>query len=84
MHQRIEEGFDVFLHDGDGNVGAARKVRPHELVIYIENAGDIIVPMDAVKDAESEKVILDSNKLSPKLLEAIRARENAKDPKLAG
>jgi hypothetical protein len=84
MHERIEEGFDVFLHDGDGNVGAVLKVRPHELVIYVENAGDFIVPMDAVRDAESEKVILDSSKLSLKLLEAIRARENAEDPKLAG
>jgi hypothetical protein len=34
--------FDVFLHDGDGNIGAVRKVRSHHLVIYIENARDFI------------------------------------------
>ena len=84
MHEKIQEGFDVFLHDGDGNVGAVRRVRRHELVIYIENAGDFIVPMDAVKDADSEKVILDSSKLTAKMLEAIRVRERAEDPKLAG
>jgi hypothetical protein len=84
MHEKIQEGFDVFLHDGDGNVGAVRQVRSHDLVIYIENAGDFIVPMEAVKDADAEKVILDSSKLTPKMLEAIRVRENAEDPKLAG
>jgi len=84
MHEKIQEGFDVFLHDGDGNIGAVRQVRSHDLVIYIENAGDFIVPMAAVKDADAEKVILDSSKLTPKMLEAIRVRENAEDPKLAG
>jgi hypothetical protein len=84
MHEKIKEGFDVFLHDGDGNVGAVRRVRAHDLVIYIENAGDFVVPMEAVKDADSEKVILDSSKLTPKMLEAIRLRERAEDPKLAG
>ena len=84
MHEKIREGFDVFLHDGDGSVGAVRKVPGHDLVIYVENAGDFVVPMDAVKDAEAEKVILDSSKLAPEMLKAIRIRENAEDPKLAG
>jgi len=84
VHEKIQEGFDVFLHDGEGNIGAVRQVRRHDLVIYVENAGDFIVPMEAVKDADAEKVILDSSKLTPKMLEAILARENAEDPKLAG
>jgi hypothetical protein len=84
MHENIREGFDVFLHDGDGFVGAVRQVRKSEIVVYVENAGDFEVPMDAVKDAEAEKVILDSTKLPPKMLAAIRARESAEDPKLAG
>jgi hypothetical protein len=84
MHEKIQEGFDVFLRDGSGNIGAIRAVRAHEIVVYIENAGDFIVPMSAVVDAESEKVILDSKKLPEKMLEAIRVREKAEDPKLAG
>jgi len=84
MHEKIQEGFDVFLHDGDGMVAAVRQVRKNELVIYVENAGDFEVPFSAIKDAEAEKVILDSALLSPKLLDAIRARHNAEDPKLAG
>ena len=84
MHEKIREGFDVFLHDGDGNVGAVRRVLKNEIVVYVENAGDFEVPFSAVKDAESEKVILDSSKLPPKMLDAIRDREKAEDPKLAG
>jgi hypothetical protein len=84
VHEKIQEGFDVFLRDGDGNVGAVRQMRSHDLMIYIENAGDFIVPMEAIKDADAEKVILDSSKLTPKMLEAIRVRENAEDPKLTG
>jgi hypothetical protein len=82
MHEKIQEGFDVFLHDGEGSVGAVRQVRKSELVVYVENAGDFEVPFSAIKDADAEKVILDSAQLSPKLLEAIRARHNAEDPKL--
>jgi hypothetical protein len=84
MHEKIQEGFDVFLHDGDGNVGAVRQVRHDSIVVYVENSGDFEVPMSAVKDAEAEKVILDPAHLPPKMLEAIRARKNAEDPKLAG
>ena len=65
MHEKIREGFDVFLHDGDKAFGAVRQVRKTELVVYIENAGDFEIPLSAVKDAEAEKVILDSARWSP-------------------
>ena len=42
----------VFIHDGDKAIGAVRKFSPHgrrELVIYVENAGDFVVPLGAVK-----------------------------------
>lgn len=84
MHEKIREGFDVFLHDGDDSVGAVRKVFANEIVVYVENSGDFEVPFSAVKDAEAEKVILDSGMLPAKMLEAIRSRHNAEDPKLAG
>ena len=83
MHEQIREGFDVFLHDGAGNVGAVRQVRRDAIIVYVENSGDFEVPFSAIKDAEAEKVILDAAKLPPKMLEAIRAREIAEDPKLA-
>ena len=58
--EKIEEGFDVFVHDGEKAFGAVRQVRQHDIVIYVENAGDFTVPLPAIKDVYSEKVILDS------------------------
>ncbi|HEX3755738.1 MAG TPA: hypothetical protein VHV26_11755 [Rhizomicrobium sp.] len=78
--ERIEEGFDVFLHDGDKAFGAVRQVRKDEIVVYIENGGDFEVPLSAVVDAYSEKVILDSGKIGAKLKEAIRKAHIGEDP----
>ncbi|HTC83789.1 MAG TPA: hypothetical protein VK683_05510 [Rhizomicrobium sp.] len=80
MHENIREGFDVFLHDGGKGFGAVRQVRRHELVVYVENAGDFEVPFAAVKDAEAGKVILDSGKLDAKLRAAIRRAHSGEDP----
>ena len=82
MHERIREGFDVFLHDGEKSFGAVRQVRKSELVVYVENAGDFEVPLSAVKDTEAEKVILDSSLLAPKLREAIRRAHSGEDPRI--
>ena len=82
MHEKIREGFDVFLHDGQKAFGAVRQVRKDELVVYVENAGDFEVPFSAVKDAEAEKVILDAGKIDAKLKEAIRRAHSGEDPKI--
>ena len=83
MHEKIREGFDVFLHDGDKAFGAVRQVRKDDMVVYVENAGDFEVPFSAIKDAEAEKVILDSGQADPKLREAIRrAPQSREDPRI--
>ena len=82
MSEKIQEGFDVFLHDGEKAVGAVRQVRAHSIVIYVENGGDFVVPLDAVMDAHSEKVILDSGKLPANLKEAIRRAHSGEDPRI--
>lgn len=82
MHENIREGFDVFLHDGDKTFGAVRQVRKHELVVYVENAGDFEIPLSAVEDAQAGKVILDSAKLDTKLREAIRRAHLGEDPNI--
>jgi hypothetical protein len=82
MHENIREGFDVFLHDGEKSFGAVRQVRKSELVVYVENAGDFEVPFSAIKDAEAEKVILDSAQLPPRLKEAIRRAHSKEDPRI--
>ena len=60
MQENIEVGFQTFVSDGGEEFGAVRAVAPHgrhELVIYVENAGDFTVPLDAVESVHSGKVI---------------------------
>jgi len=82
----IEEGFEVFAADGQPGVGAVRRLlspdQP-ELVIYIENAGDFRIPLDAIRKVHSQKVILDLSKLDHKLQQAIRHAHDAEDPDIA-
>ena len=82
MAENIQEGFDVFIHDGGHSFGAVRRVLNHSIVIYVENAGDFEVPLNAVKEVESEKVVFDSGKLEPKLREAIRRAHSGEDPRI--
>jgi hypothetical protein len=70
----IEIGYQVFLRDGGEEVGAVRQVVPNdrpEIVVYIENSGDFVVPLDAVTAVHSQKVIVDVKKLDPRLQLAI-------------
>lgn len=81
MREKIEEGFEVFVADGDKAVGAVRQVSP-ELVIYIENAGDFTVPPEAVKAVHDEKVVLERSKLDQQLRRAISHAHDAEDPNI--
>jgi hypothetical protein len=81
--QRIQKGFDVFIQDGDKAVGAVRQVylggKP-EIVIYVENAGDFVVPISAVKDVYAEKVVLNPAALSLELKQALGHAHDVEDP----
>ena len=83
--EKIREGFDVLVHDGEVAFGDVRHVLPNgrEFVIYIENAGEFTVPMSAVKSVHDEKVILDTAKLDAKLRQAIGHAHDAEDPNVA-
>lgn len=83
MQEAIEEGFMVFVSDGDTGVGSVREVAPGgrpELTVYVENAGDFVVPVDAVEAVHSGKVILTCNKLDHRLRVAIGHAHDAEDP----
>lgn len=46
--ENVQEGFEVFVTDDAEAFGAVRQVRPQgrpELVVYVENAGDFVVPL---------------------------------------
>ena len=72
--KNIEIGYQLFLEEGGRNFGAVRAVAPGgrpEIVVYIENGGNFIVPTDAVRSAHDQKVILDPAHLDERLRNAI-------------
>lgn len=82
MQEKIKIGFQAFASDGGEEFGAVRRVSPHELVIYVENAGDFTVPLDAVESVHSEKVILNCSKLDRRLRQAIGHAHDGEKPGL--
>src|SRR5262245_38749011 len=83
MREEIAIGDQVFVADGVEVFGAVRQVAPYgrpELVIYVENAGDFIVPLEAVEAVHSQKVIVNCRKLEPRLRDAIGHAHDAEEP----
>jgi hypothetical protein len=82
---RIQEGFEVFVADGTKAIGTVRHVsrnHPSSVTVYFENAGDRSVPLEAISDVHSEKVILDVSKLDKEIRAAIRHVHDAEDPRI--
>ena len=82
MRENIEVGYQTFVSDGGEEFGAVRQVAPHgrpELVIYVENAGDFVVPFEAVEAVHAQKVIVNCRKLEPRLREAIGHAHDAEE-----
>jgi hypothetical protein len=77
----IEEGYEVFLSDHDKPFGAVRVVSP-QLIVYVENAGEYVVPFEAVTAVHAQKVIIDRAKLDRKLRQAIAHAHDAEDPQI--
>ena len=84
--EQIREGFDVFVHDGDQAFGAVRPVSPDgkpAIVVYVEAAGDFVIPMSAVKEIQDGKVVLDCAKLQHRLRRATgQAAHEGEDPRI--
>jgi hypothetical protein len=83
MREAIEIGYQAFVSDGGEEFGAVRAVSPNgrpELVMYVENAGDFVVPLSAVEAVHSQKVILSCGKLEPRLRHAIGHAHDAEEP----
>ena len=82
MRETIEVGYQAFVTDGDDEFGAVRDVSPDGLVVYVENAGEFRVPLDAVKAVHSQKVIFECGKLDRGLRRAIGHAHDAEMPGL--
>ena len=83
MREEIKVGDHVFVADGAEVFGAVRQVAPHgrpEIVIYVENAGDVVVPLEAVQAVHTQKVIVNYSKLEHRLRQAIGHAHDAEEP----
>jgi hypothetical protein len=82
--ESIQEGFDVFVHDGEKAFGAVREARKGSahMIVYVEGAGDFSVPLAAVKEVESGKVVLDCAKIDAALKRAIGHAHDREDPRI--
>ena len=70
----IKIGFQVFTEDGGEVFGAVRAVAPNGepvIVVYVENAGEFTVDLDAVRGVHAQKVIVALDKLDKALRLAI-------------
>ena len=82
MREQIQVGHMVFVADGEDGVGSVREIRHDraELLIYIENAGDFVLPLSAIDDVHSDKVILNFDRLDIRVRDAIRHARDSEDP----
>jgi hypothetical protein len=79
----IEIGYQVYLQEGGEEFGAVRDVAPagrKEIVVYVENAGDFVVPLFAVNSVHDGKVVLNGARLDERLREAIAHAHDREEP----
>jgi len=76
----IRLGDQVFTSEGTDPVGAVRELRSGlhpALVVNIENAGDVAVPVTAIRAVHDGKVVLDPDKLEDRVRLALgHTRDN--------
>jgi hypothetical protein len=77
--QGAHVGYQVFLAEGGEKFGAVRMVGPKELVVYVENAGDFVVDVNAVKRVHDGKVIVDEARIDDRLRNAISHAHDRED-----
>lgn len=83
MREQVQVGHMVFVADGEMGVGGVREVRGDEIVINIQNAGDFVLPMTAIRDVHDGKVVLDLKRLEAPVVEALRHVHDAELPEFA-
>jgi hypothetical protein len=69
---QVQVGDQLFEHEDGQAFGAVLAVRPHELLVNIEGAGQVLLPAAAVAAVHDGKVVVDSSALTPELQQQIR------------
>lgn len=80
MSESLKVGQMVFVADGELGVGAVREVGENDWVVNIQNGGDFKLPMRAIKEVHSGKVLLALDQLPPDVREALRHPHDAEIP----
>ena len=82
MAFQVQIGDQLFLEEGGEEIGAVRKVAPDHLVVYVEAAGDFVVPGQWVRAAHHGKVVLDPQRIEDNALlaAATKAHEREMSP----
>lgn len=85
MAFHVSVGDQLFLEEGGEEIGAVRKVAPDHLIVYVEAAGEFVVPGPWVRAAHDGKVVLDPEKVDPQFLSAAAgAHDHESDAAHAG
>ena len=84
MAGSVRVGDMAFVPGRNEGVGAIRRVHVHDIVVYVENAGDFEIPLAAVTGVHDGKVMLDPAKLPKLLLDSIGHVHDREDPSVAG
>lgn len=79
MNESVVVGYQTFVSDSPDEFGAVRAVSDsgQSMTVYVENAGEFILPVEAVISVQSAKVTFDRQKLEPRVREAIAHAHDA-------
>ena len=72
ISEKVQIGDMVFLVDGDQAVGAVRGVWKQNIIVYVEDNGEFQIPLTAVAEIHSQKIMLNVHLLNQEFLTAIR------------
>ena len=70
--ESVDLAYMAFLEEGGEGFGAVVETRQSAIVIYVENAGEFVVPRSAIRSVHDKKVVLRRDALDPALIEAIK------------
>ena len=79
LKDEIQVGYQVFVKDGGDGVGAVRDLcrnRP-EILVYVENSGEFMVPLAAIRAVHFQKVIVDPSRVPQDMQVALRRAHDA-------
>lgn len=75
----VQVGDQVYVGSNLEEVGAVTQVAKDHLIVYIENSGEFRIEGPSVVSAKNGKLVLDPDKLEPRLAEAIEKAHAAEE-----